>query len=329
MPESSTSERPNVFDYLEGTSPNAPGERGLDTGRDTYFSESQGQVEHTRDGGDHSQRTEAGTKLTESLLEAESVDAEQCRQKEVSREAESYYPPEDDSQSLPEDLTGRKKAKRRSKRDSDLVDVDTDESNSVAASAPAVADFYEGKKSKRRSKRDSGGFDDTISVVTLPAKVDDTKESKRKSKDKKSSGGLFGLFGSGRSDDSLAKKRDAKDVPAEATYDDFEEPRKKSKRKSKDRQVTEDAYDVYSVAAQSVSDLSQTGKPRTEDEGQADELPGLEKLRGREERRRGRYEDIVDAARNEPKVKRHSSKVTGAQNSPANPLSGKTHRIPR
>lgn len=181
-----------------------------------------------------------------------------------------------------------RKHKRKSKKGSVRDESPVAESRSVTASMPGRDESQDSRKTKRRSKRESVGYDDGISAASAPATIDDHYESRSKnSKDKK--GGLFGLFSSSKSYENVSEVGKAGHAPREATFDDFEEPKKKSKRKSKDRSSSGDVYNVYSGAAQSFGDLSQIGQPK-----EGDDETQSQKSRPKEEKRRSRKGSTIE-----------------------------------
>ncbi|KAL8930466.1 MAG: hypothetical protein Q9208_000650 [Pyrenodesmia sp. 3 TL-2023] len=118
----------------------------------------------------------------------------------------------------------------------DKVDYPSDDAPSVAATAPVVSSSSQSSKSKKKSKRRSVGFDDTTSIISAPATFEDTKETKAKP-EKGRKGGIFGMFS--RSVENLPESNGSRETPVEAELEDFEEPKKRSK-KSKSRKATLD-----------------------------------------------------------------------------------------
>ncbi|KAL8760358.1 MAG: hypothetical protein Q9184_003380, partial [Pyrenodesmia sp. 2 TL-2023] len=118
----------------------------------------------------------------------------------------------------------------------DKVDYPSDDAPSIAATAPVVSGSSQSSKTKKRSKRRSVGFDDTTSIISAPTTFKDTKETKAKS-DKGRKGGIFGMFS--RSVESLPQSNGSRETPVEAELEDFEEPKKRSK-KPKSRKATLD-----------------------------------------------------------------------------------------
>jgi hypothetical protein len=154
--------------------------------------------------------------------------------------------PENDGDELtPTPRSETKPEGRRSVDDRDEYDSGEDAS-STAATAPLPDDGDERRKHRKKSKRKSSGYyDDTASVVSAPATYNDSKEANGKSK-KEKKGGLFGLFG--KSTEPAPEK--------EATRDDFEEPKRKGSKKSKDRKAKKVSSDFYSQPSESITDLS-------------------------------------------------------------------------
>ena len=186
---------------------------------------------------------------------------------------------------LPEDTSSlassAKTARTREEEPEELYESPNEYAAS-AATAPLDDDRGESRKHKKRSKRRSGNYDDTASVVSSPAKFDETKESSSKSK-KEKKGGLFGLFG--RSSEDTSDKRLSKDMTPE-TADEVEERGKKHK---KSRRRTRDSDDFYSIESSSVADLSKL-----------DETTEDRKSRAKDERRRSRHEEKEDGDSGRP-----------------------------
>ncbi|KAJ9335481.1 hypothetical protein DTO027B5_2623 [Paecilomyces variotii] len=192
-----------------------------------------------------------------------------------------------------DDNDEKKRRKRRSKRDSEIFEDEGRDESSIR---------------RRKSQGDSGVFDDAGSVASSPAKLDETRQ-KRKSKDKESekekkSGGLFSsIFGSkassvGEKSSSGDKdKRSSRDVQSEVAVDEY----RHKKRSSKHRSSSGDhAFGMLNGASHSLTDLSQLGRDVDRDNDSQsrdpDESPRSHRQR-KEERRRQRYEDIVDSGR--------------------------------
>ncbi|GAE00189.1 involucrin repeat protein, putative, partial [Paecilomyces variotii No. 5] len=186
-----------------------------------------------------------------------------------------------------DDNDEKKKRRRRSKRDSEILEEERDESS----------------RRRRKSHRDSGVFDDAGSVASSPAKIDETKE-KRKSKDKESEkekkgGGLFSsLFGSkassaGEKSSSGEKdKRSSRDVRSEVGVDEYRHKKRSSKHRSSSG---DNVLGMSNGASRSLTDLSQVARDiDRDDDREAGESPRFHRQR-KEERRRQRYEDIVDS----------------------------------
>jgi hypothetical protein len=196
-----------------------------------------------------------------------------------------------------DDNDEKKRRRRRSKRDSEILEEEA-----------------EASRRRRKSHRDSGVFDDSGSVASSPAKLDEARE-KRKSKDKESekekekkSGGLFSsIFGSkvssaGEKSTSGEKdKRSSRDVQSEVGVDEYESSRRHKKRSSKHRSSSGDrGLGPSNGAAQSLTDLSQVGRDFEQDDDaqsrDADEFYKSHRQR-RDERRRQIYEDIVESGK--------------------------------
>lgn len=235
-----------------------------------------------------------------SVASAPVGDYTDARKSRKSRRSGDDFDVRSETGSL-DDYDEKKRRRRRSKRDSEILEEEEAEESS---------------RRRRKSHRDSSVFDDSGSVASSPAKLDETRE-KRKSKDKESekekekekkTGGLFSsLFGSkassaGEKSTSGEKdKRSSRDVQSEVGVDDYESSRRRKKRSSKHRSSSGDrALGLSNGAAQSLTDLSQTGRDFEQgDDAQspdADEFYKSNRQR-REERRRQVYEDIVESSK--------------------------------
>jgi len=158
-------------------------------------------------------------------------------------------PGNDDDELTPTPRSETKSEGRRSAGDRDKYDS-AEDAPSIAATAPLPDDGNERRKHKKKSKRKSSGYDDdTTSVVSDPAKFDDSNEANGKSK-KEKKGGLFGLFG--KSTEPATGK--------EATRGDFDEPKRKGSKKSKDRKSEKDSGNFYSQPSESIADLSRAAE---------------------------------------------------------------------
>ncbi|KAL8902978.1 MAG: hypothetical protein Q9207_004237 [Kuettlingeria erythrocarpa] len=160
----------------------------------------------------------------------------------------------------------------------DKVDYPSDEAPSVAATAPVVSSSSQSSKSKKKSKRRSVGFDDTTSVISAPTTFEDTKDSRAKP-GKSRKGGIFGIFS--RSTESLPESNGSRETPVEAELEDFEEPKKRSK-KSKDRKAALDDDEAVSGA----TDHTASQEP----EAQEDWAPSKKSKRGKEKRRSSEHD---------------------------------------
>ncbi|KAL9595549.1 MAG: hypothetical protein Q9219_006379 [cf. Caloplaca sp. 3 TL-2023] len=127
----------------------------------------------------------------------------------------------------------------------DKVDYPSDEAPSIAATAPVSSSGGQSSKSKK-SKRRSVGFDDTASVSSSPATFGSAQEPRGKI-EKAHKGGIFGLFG--KSTENLSEAKGSRDTPVEANLEDFEEPKKRSK-KSKSRKAALDDDEMETLAAE-------------------------------------------------------------------------------
>jgi serine/arginine repetitive matrix protein 2 len=229
----------------------------------------------------------------------------------------------------------RERRRRRSKRDSTEVLYDA---RSVAASAPGADEMeeYRTRKSSSRSRRDegeyddddsrslhdpeedgvkrrrhrhkhhSGAYDDTASVASSPAKIDETREKRRdresplskdQQKGQNKKGFFSDIFGSKTSVERSSSSSGKREKRSEVGIDDDvgKSERIRKKRSSGGRSSSGDVWEVSSEAAQSTVDLSQLGKKYDDEEGDGDSQSS--RRRRKEQKRRDRYEEIVGSAR--------------------------------
>ncbi|PYH87885.1 hypothetical protein BO71DRAFT_340062 [Aspergillus ellipticus CBS 707.79] len=169
---------------------------------------------------------------------------------------------------------------------------------------PAVeADSAEGKKKrrKRRSKRDSDNFEDSMSITSSPARIGESSEKHRstddKAKDTRSGGFLSNLFGSRVSEpienrrSSSTDRRSSREVQSEIGSRRKE---KSSRRRSSSRG---DALDNESRRKQDDDNSSVADK----------ENANVENYKStrhrREEKRRQKYEDMMELGKSTEFVK--------------------------
>ena len=131
---------------------------------------------------------------------------------------------------------------------------------STVSSVPGSNDGENGKKSRRRSKRDSTDFDDAASIVSSRSRDKNTNDSGSQAKDKPK-GSLWSRV-LGKPADSPPQKNGTKDVRSEATAEDLDEPKRKSKR-SKERRSTRDEADDYDAARKSSGSRERSRKRRS------------------------------------------------------------------
>ncbi|KAL8938625.1 MAG: hypothetical protein Q9216_003793 [Gyalolechia sp. 2 TL-2023] len=167
----------------------------------------------------------------------------------------------------------------------DKVDYPSGEAASIAATAPVSSSNGRGSKSKKKSKRRSVGFEDTPSVISSPASFGDTQDSSAKP-DKARKGGIFGLFS--KSTENLSESKGSQGIPVEANLEDFEEPKKRSK-KSKNRKSTLD--DEVEAAAEAEPSVPQ------ETEAQDDWSTSKKSKRGKDKRRSSEEATVRDSGR--------------------------------
>ncbi|KAJ5486423.1 hypothetical protein N7530_000723 [Penicillium desertorum] len=213
-----------------------------------------------------------------------------------SRRSGDDFDPRLDAEAAPDDAEGgeekKRRRKRRSKHESDTFSVDDDARSAIT---DVGDDKSERRKHRHRSSRETD-FDDNASITSSPARIDESREKRRGKDEKEKSGGfLRGIFGSQvsapaervRSDHSRSSsldKRSSREAISEVGVDD--ERRRHKKRSSKHRSSSNgDELDRY------MSD---------KEKGPQDDT-NLEEYRSsrqqKEERRRHRYEEIVDSGR--------------------------------
>jgi hypothetical protein len=256
----------------------------------SYASDPEGFDEKTRSKKKSSRKSNrpmeaviVGAAATAGLAIDELVDSDRRRRK-LEREDDDYYekvPPVSASEPGADTSVDFKKSRRKPKRDGDIWD----DTKSVASSPAELRDDRESsKKSKKKSKRDSAVFDDdTMSVSSLPADLNGDKAPSRKSKEKKS-GGFFGLFSSSKSETSTSQKRSSREMDLQSRNgrdtksEDLDEPTRKSKRKSKDK----DLYDASSDLQRSRSDSQHSVRDDVRQQSPEDEFVSSEEARDNE-----------------------------------------------
>ncbi|KAL9130324.1 MAG: hypothetical protein Q9217_001463 [Psora testacea] len=117
-----------------------------------------------------------------------------------------------------------------------------------AINEEAVDGQVSGKKPRKKSKRQSSGFDDAVPTVSSNASVEGSNDTKSKAK----KGSLWDRV-IGRSKENLSQSNASSGAPEQANVDDFEQPKKRSK-KSKDHKPNGDGQD------ENVSTTSRTSK---------------------------------------------------------------------
>lgn len=240
--------------------------------------------------------------VSESHDESRSVVSESAKSRK-SRRSGDDFDPRRDAEAAPDDAEGgeekKRRRKRRSKHGSDTFSVDDDARSAITDIGD---DKSERRKHRHRSSREAE-FDDNASIISSPARIDESREKRRGKDEKEKSGGfLRSIFGSQvsapaervRSDHSRSSsldKRSSREAISEAGVDD--ERRRHKKRSSKHRSSSNgDELDRY------MSDKEKG----TQDDTNLEEYRSSRQQK--EERRRHRYEEIVDSGR-----KRESEKV--------------------
>ncbi|KAJ5295247.1 hypothetical protein N7508_010068 [Penicillium antarcticum] len=224
------------------------------------------------------------------VSESRSVASESSRHRKSRRSGDDFEsrrdtetPPLEDGE---EGEEKKRRRKRRSRHGSDTFSIDDDARSAITDLAD---DKSERRKHRHRSSRD---FDDTASVTSSPARISESRErrkGKEEEKEKKPGGFLRSIFGSQvsapaeRTRSSSVDKRSSREALSEVVVDD--ERRRRKKRSSKHRS---------SSNGDELEDASDKEKD-------AEEGTNLEDYRSsrqrKEERRRHRYEEIVDSGR--------------------------------
>ena len=159
-------------------------------------------------------------------------DGERKKHRHHRRRESEKYDGQDTRSVVSEDRYDENGERRRSKhkrRDSERNGSPEVHMRSSAASEPG--DIYErDRKSKRRSKRDSDILDDNASVVSSPARYDEDPKS---GKEKKSGGLFGSLFGrkSSESLPETTSKSKSRDSRVEDNYDDPDRKHRRKKHR--------------------------------------------------------------------------------------------------
>lgn len=170
---------------------------------------------------------------------------------------------------------------------SDIVESLSDEAPSMAAPASVVSSSKRDSKSSKKSKRRSVGFDDTASTVSPPATYSAPSDSKGQAK-KGRKGGVFGLFS--KSVEKLPEASGSQETPVEASLEDFEEPKKRSKKsKSRKAPLDDDEISTPSTPSERVS----SGQAEAQD----DWSTSKKSKRGKEKRRSSEGTSAQDSGR--------------------------------
>ncbi|KAJ5509059.1 hypothetical protein N7527_011202 [Penicillium freii] len=233
--------------------------------------------------------------VSESRDESHSVVSESAKSRKSRRSGDDFDPRRDVEAASDAAEGGeekKKRRKRRSKHGSDTFSVDDDARSAITDIGD---DKSERRKHRHRSSREAE-FDDNASITSSPARIDESREKRRGKDEKEKSGGfLRGIFGSqvsapaervrsGHSRSSSLDKRSSREAISEAGVDD--ERRRHKKRSSKHRSSSNgDELDRY------MSDKEKG----TQDDTNLEEYRSSRQQK--EERRRHRYEEIVDSGR--------------------------------
>ncbi|KAJ5977520.1 hypothetical protein N7501_000862 [Penicillium viridicatum] len=233
--------------------------------------------------------------VSESRDESRSVVSESAKSRK-SRRSGDDFDPRRDAEAASDVAEGgeekKRRRKRRSKHGSDTFSVDDDARSAITDIGD---DKSERRKHRHRSSREAE-FDDNASITSSPARIDEAREKRRGKDEKEKSGGfLRSIFGSQvsapaervRSDHSRSSslsKRSSREAISEAGVDD--ERRRHKRRSSKHRSSSNgDELDRY------MSDKEKG----TQDDTNLEEYRSSRQQK--EERRRHRYEEIVDSGR--------------------------------
>ncbi|KAJ6124786.1 hypothetical protein N7471_012103 [Penicillium samsonianum] len=245
--------------------------------------------------------------VSESRDETRSVVSESAKSRK-SRRSGDDFDPRRDAEAAPDDAEGgeekKRRRKRRSRHEGDTFSVDDDARSAITDIGD---DKSERRKHRHRSSREAD-FDDNASITSSPARIDESREKRRGKDEKEKSGGfLRSIFGSQvsapaervRSDHSRSSsldKRSSREAISEAGVDD---ERRRKKRSSKHRSSSNgDELDRY------MSDKEKG----TQDDTNLEEYRSSRQQK--EERRRHRYEEIVDSGRKRESEKRPRSQST-------------------
>ncbi|CAI7640519.1 unnamed protein product [Penicillium glandicola] len=233
--------------------------------------------------------------VSQSRDDSRSVVSESAKSRR-SRRSGDDFDPRRDAEAAPDDVEDgdekKRRRKRRSKHGSDTFSVDEDARSAIT---DVGDDKSERRKHRHRSSRETN-FDDNASIISSPARIDESQEKRRGKDEKEKSGGFFrGIFGSqvsapaervrsGNSRSSSLDKRPSREAISEVGVDD--ERRRHKKRSSKHRSSSNgDELDRY------MSDKEKG----TQDDTNLEEYRSSRQQK--EERRRHRYEEIVDSGR--------------------------------
>lgn len=186
------------------------------------------------------------------------------------------------------------RSKKSGRSDEDLENI----GDNVSEHAEAEGAEEKRKRRKRRSKRHSGNIDDTTSVTSSPAKIEEVSQKRGNKNEKKtqSSGGFFSsIFGSRVSEPAEPRRSSSVDghsreVKSEIGTGEREESRRRKKRSSRHR--SSGSMDV-------LEDPGQFGERDLDQEEPVD--VNIENYKShrqrREDRRRHKYEDIYGSGK--------------------------------
>ncbi|KAJ5730308.1 uncharacterized protein N7483_004816 [Penicillium malachiteum] len=230
---------------------------------------------------------------TRSVVTVDDGEERSERRRRRHRDSDTFSVRDEDD----DEKSERRRRRHHSSRDSDIVPVDDDAASAVTA--PELDGNSERRKHRHRSSHDSG-FDDAASITSSPARIDEREKRREKDDKQKSSNILRSLFGSRvsttekrsssrtSSRSSSVDKRPSRDAVSEAGVDEERRRRKKHHRHHSSSGDKYDDYDSDKVSVKSEANLEEYRSKRQE----------------KEEKRRQRYEDIVDSGR-----RRESEKV--------------------
>ncbi|MCJ1287997.1 hypothetical protein MMC26_007350 [Xylographa opegraphella] len=177
-----------------------------------------------------------------------------------------------------------KKSKGRAKlQDQDIYDTPDDDTISNAVTAPVPVEYGDQKRSKKKSKRKTSEYNDATSVVSSPAAFETEKDINDELGNGISAPIPSAMDTMNKSTDQRMERESGK--PREATSDDFEDPKKKSKKsKGGKHKADEDWFKVD--VSEGISESS-----RVEEEGSQSQASSSKREKRKKNGRRNGIED--------------------------------------